>query len=127
MFNAQQLTIDKFATSLETAYRQTYGLMKPELGGVIALGGRLALENIGNSDMLYHNVEHTILVTTVGQEILLGKHLCEGGVKPADWLNFMMALLFHDIGYVKWVCRQDAGGQYASGDGNGIIELPKGS
>ena len=28
-----------------------------------------ALENIANSDALYHNVEHTILVTIVGQEI----------------------------------------------------------
>src|SRR5471030_662854 len=114
MFNAQQLTIDKFAAMLETSYRQTYGMMKPELGEVIAWGGRLALENIGNSDMLYHNVEHTMLVTAVGQEILRGKHLCEGGVRPADWLNFMLALLFHDIGYVRGVCRSDSGARYAS-------------
>ncbi len=126
MFNAQQLIIDKFATSLETAYRQTYGMMKPELGGVIAWGGRLALENIGNSDMLYHNVEHTMLVTMVGQEILLGRHLCDGGVKPEDWLNFMMALLFHDVGYVKGVCRHDTAGRYATGEGDGTVELPEG-
>lgn len=31
----------------------------------------MALENIANSDAFYHNVEHTILVTLVGQEILL--------------------------------------------------------
>jgi hypothetical protein len=30
----------------------------------------MALENIANSDPLYHNVEDTILVTLVGQEIL---------------------------------------------------------
>ncbi len=127
MLNSQQLVIDRFTTSLEAAYRQTYGKMKPELGEVIAWGGRLALENIGNSDMLYHNVEHTMLVTAIGQEILLGKHLCEGGVQPADWLNFMLALLFHDIGYVRGVCRLDGAGRFATGVGDETVELPKGS
>ena len=127
MINVQQLVIDQFTSSLDKCYQQTYGLMKPELGGAIAWGGRLALENIGNSDMLYHNVEHTMLVTAVGQEILLGKHLCEGGVKPADWLNFMMALLFHDVGYVRGVCRLDSGIRHATGLGDETVELPPGS
>lgn len=127
MLNSQQLVIDRFTATLEASYRQTYGTMKPELGGVIAWGGRLALENIGNSDMLYHNVEHTMLVTAVGQEILLGKPLCEGVVQPEDWLNFMLALLFHDIGYVRGVCRLDANGRFATGVGNETVELPKGS
>jgi hypothetical protein len=126
MFSAQQLIIDKFTATLDASYRQTYGMMKPELGTALAWGGRLALENIGNSDMLYHNVEHTMLVTAVGQEILLGKHLCEGGVKPADWLNFIMALLFHDIGYVRGVCRRDTDGRYASGEGDETIVLAEG-
>lgn len=127
MLNAQQLVIENFTDGLEVAYRKTYGLMKPELGTVISWAGRLALENISNSDMLYHNVEHTILVTTVGQEILIGKHLSEGGVKPTDWLNFMMGLLFHDVGYVRGVCRKDQDPQFASGVGDEVITLPYGS
>ena len=127
MLNTQQLVIDKFTASLELAYRETYGLMRPELGPVIGWAGRLALENIGNSDMLYHNIDHTMLVTAVGQEILLGKHLCEGGVKPSDWLNFMMSLLFHDIGYVRGVCRHDNHPRYATGEGDKTFRLPAGS
>ena len=131
MLNAQHLVIENFTASLEGAYRRTYGLLKPEHGTVISWAGRLALENIGNSDMLYHDVEHTMLVTAVGQEILIGKHLSEGGVSPNDWLNFMLALLFHDIGYVRGVCRQDLHPVYSNGGLLGknseIIELPEGS
>ena len=36
---------------------------------------RLALEWIGNSDALYHNVEHTMLVTFVGYDIMKGRSL----------------------------------------------------
>ena len=127
MLNAQHLVIESFTNSLESAYRRTYGLLKPEHGTVISWAGRLALENIGNSDMLYHDVEHTMLVTAVGQEILIGKHLSDGGVSPHDWLNFMLGLLFHDIGYVRGVCRQDSHPNYASGIGNETVTLPEGS
>ena len=34
---------------------------------------RLSLECIGNSDALYHNVEHTMLVTLVGYDIMKGR------------------------------------------------------
>jgi hypothetical protein len=35
----------------------------------------LALDCIGNSDALYHNVEHTMLVTLVGYDIMKGRSL----------------------------------------------------
>jgi hypothetical protein len=34
---------------------------------------RLALDRIGNSDALYHNVEDTMLVTLVGYDIMSGR------------------------------------------------------
>jgi len=127
MINPRHLVIDQFTASLETAYRQAYGTMRPELASVISWAGRLALENIGNSDMLYHDVEHTMLVTSVGQQILIGKHLAEGGVSPTDWLNFMMAVLLHDVGYVRGVCRADADPCFATGVGDETVVLPEGS
>ena len=51
--------------------------------------------------MLYHNIDHTIMVTLAGQEILRGKQLNEGQLGPDDWLTYTLATLFHDIGYVK--------------------------
>ena len=59
------------------------------------------MEIIANSDAPYHNAEHTMMVTLVGQEILRGKHIREGGVTPRDWLHFISSLLCHDIGYVR--------------------------
>jgi hypothetical protein len=123
MLNLQSLIIEHFVKELKAAYAQTYSLMEPQYGNILEWTGRLALENIANSDALYHNVDHTIMVTLVGQAILKGKHLCEGGITPRDWLHFMMALLCHDIGYVKGVCKLDKEGRYATGVKNKTVKL----
>ncbi|MGL6139786.1 MAG: metal-dependent phosphohydrolase, partial [Planktothrix sp.] len=107
MINATAILIDVFVQQLQGGYRRTYGGFKPDYPEIISWAGTMALENIANCDALYHNVEHTMLVTLVGQEILRGKHIREGGVTPQDWLHFIISLLCHDIGYVKGVCRQD--------------------
>ncbi len=126
MLNLQSLIIEHFVVALKDAYAQTYSLMEPQNANILEWTGRLALENIANSDALYHNVDHTIMVTLVGQAILKGKHLCEGGITPRNWLHFMMALLCHDIGYVKGVCKLDEDGRYATGTNDEMIELPFG-
>jgi hypothetical protein len=41
-------------------------------------------------------------------------------------MHFMIALLYHDIGYVRGVCRRDKDGVYATGIGDETIELPQG-
>jgi hypothetical protein len=128
MFNATELLINAFVEQLKAAYHRTYGGYKPDYADIIAWAGNMALENIANSDALYHNVEHTILVTLVGQEILRGKHIREGGVSCEDWLHFTISLLCHDIGYVKGVCRQDkdSEGLYATGVDGTMVSLPAG-
>jgi hypothetical protein len=127
MFNATELLINNFVKQLLAGYSRTYGGFKHEYAEIIAWAGSMALENIANSDALYHNVEHTILVTLVGQEILRGKHIREGKVSPEDWLHFIISLVCHDIGYVKGVCRQDQIGKYATGINNCLIDLPQSS
>ena len=67
-----------------------------------------------------------MLVTLVGQEILRGKHAREGGVTARDWLQVVVALLCHDIGYVRGVCRADRGFRCDRGDGS-MVDLPEGS
>ena len=126
MFNPQKVVIDHFVEELESAYQKTYGMMDPQFVDIIVWCGHLALENIANSDALYHDVDHTIMVTLVGQTILEGKHLCEGGVAPKDWLHFIIALLCHDIGYVKGICRDDRGDVIASGVAEKTVKLPPG-
>lgn len=127
MFNATELLIDDFVKKLKEGYHRTYGGWKTNYEDIIGWVGSMALENIARSDALYHNVEHTILVTLVGQEILRGKHIREGGVSCEDWLHFIISLVCHDIGYVKGVCRKDGNGWYATGQGEKMIQLDPGA
>jgi hypothetical protein len=124
MFNPQGIIIEEFVKQLNKAYHETYSMMEPHYGNTLEWVGRLALENIANTDALYHNVDHTIMVTMVGQAILKGKHISEGGVTPKNWLHFMIAVLCHDIGYIKGVCRDDKDGSYATGVDGKIVEIP---
>jgi hypothetical protein len=127
MFNPTKIVIDAFCAQLQERYQRMYGLLEPEYPGILAFVARLALENIANSDAPYHDVAHTILVTEVGQEMLYGKHISEGGVSPRDWLHFVVSLLCHDIGYVRGVCRGDRDGRFTTGEGDETVELPQGA
>lgn len=123
MISWQELTIDVFVEQLRTTYQQTYGDIDQEFGRIVAWCGRLALENIANSDALYHDVDHTIMVSLAGQAIIEGKHLREGGVTPRDWMHFMIAVICHDIGYVKGVCRNDTRERLATGAGDETVYI----
>jgi len=127
MLNAQQLLVDGFIAQSEATYQKMYSEMHVEYRNIISWCSRLALENIGNTDALYHNLEHTVLVTLAGQSILEGKHRLEGGVSPQDWMQATIALLCHDIGYVRGICKLDETGQIATGKGDEVVELPAGA
>jgi hypothetical protein len=127
MLNIQKITIDLCVDELKKAYERTYSNLEQELGNIIVWSARLALENIANSDALYHNVEHTVMVALAGQAVLEGKHLLDGGVSPANWADYMIALLCHDIGYVRGICKSDRDGRLVTGVGNETVEIPFGS
>jgi hypothetical protein len=127
MFNPTQIVIQAFVEQLKGKYGQIYGILDPAYPDIISFVGRLALENIANSDAAYHDMNHTIMVTLVGQEILLGKHTSEGGVRPRDWLHFMISLLCHDIGYVRGVCRGDRNGLYVCNENGDLVQISAGA
>lgn len=124
MFNTAELVIDNFVVSLKQAYKRNYGIMEPSYGEILAWAGSMALERIAQTDAFYHTMEHTIMVTLVGQEILRGKHMHEGGVTPSDWLQFMISLMCHDIGYVRGICRDDDGRRCTTGRGKMVVLPP---
>ena len=114
MFNPTQIVIEGFVSELRAMYERTYGTLEPSYPGIISFVARFALENIATSDAAYHDVNHTIMVTLVGQEILRGRHISVGGVTPREWLHFIVSLLCHDIGYVRGICRGDGDGHYVT-------------
>lgn len=127
MFNPTALVIDTFVELLKGNYERVYGLLNPEYGNIIRFVGRIALENIANSDAAYHDVNHTIMVTQVGQEILRGKQIREGGVSTKDWLHFIISLLCHDVGYVRGVCQADTKGSYVSSLDGKMVAIDDGA
>ena len=127
MFNPTLIAIEAFIRELRTMYERTYGILEPDYPTIISFAAQLALENIASSDAAYHDVNHTMMVTLVGQEILRGKHISVGGVTPRDWLNFILSLLCHDIGYVRGVCRGDGDGSYVANLTGDKVTLPEGA
>src|SRR6478752_5843045 len=127
MFNPTKIVIDAFVHELQAMYLHTYSILEPDYPGILGFVGRVAMENIANSDAPYHNAEHTMMVTLVGQEILRGKHIREGGVTPRDWLHFITSLLCHDIGYVRGICGGDADSSYVTSVAGDRVSVPEGA
>ena len=112
MFNVTAVIIQDCIDRLIEGYYRVYGNSHSRTlcvshTDLIQRVATLTLSTLAFSDASYHDIEHTILVTLVGQDILRGKQRLEGNVTPADWLHFILGLLCHDIGYVKGVCRLD--------------------
>ncbi len=129
MFDLTEVMTHTCIERLQSGYREIYGNFKPEYPEIVGWVANVVLEEIAHSDALYHDVEHTILVTLVGQEILRGKQIREGNVSGDDWLHFIVSLLCHDIGYVKGVCRKDECDRrlYIIGFDDMAISLPLGA
>jgi len=117
MFNVTQLLTAEVATRIDLTYAAMFGTADREYIQHAKDAAATALGHIAKSDALYHNVEHTVHVTIVGLEILKAKQLQNSNVSRGDWLNTVIALLCHDIGYVRGICRDDDGERLASGIG----------
>jgi len=126
MFNATTLLADSLGQHLAQTYHRIYGGQDPEYGRILDGAEKLIIERIANSDALYHNANHTALVTLVGEAILRGRLLVHP-VAPADWLHFVLALLMHDIGYVRGVCPGDQADRFVIDESGATATLPRGA
>src|SRR5215213_6149899 len=126
MLNSTTLFLEAATHRLVGQYQRVYGQREPGHAGIIATAARLALERVGFSDALYHNIEHTVLVALLGTEILRGREIAER-VTPDDWLHMTVALLCHDVGYVRGACRGDTATEVVINDQGERRELPRGA
>ena len=69
MFNPTHIVIQAFVGQLREAYVQSYGDLEPAYPDIIAFVGRLALENIADSDAAYRDMNHTIMVTLWARDL----------------------------------------------------------
>jgi len=87
---------------------------------------RIAIECIGNSDALYHNVEHTMLVTLAGHDIMRGRAL-RYNMLAEDYAHVIIACLTHDIGYVRGLLPDDDADGYMVDASGRKVTLPRGA
>jgi hypothetical protein len=111
---------------LATETRGRFGSSHANLADFLPYVSRLTLECIGNSDALYHDIEHSMLVALVGHDILMGRGMMRS-TTPRDYANFILACLTHDIGYVRGVVQGDGDGEYVADVTGRTIRLPIGS
>lgn len=106
MLSGTALLSEELGRRLSDVFLRTFGGSMPHIAALLDEAARLVLERLSTSDALYHNAEHTALVTLVAQDILRGWRL-RRTILPEDWLHFIVAALTHDIGYLRGVCPGD--------------------
>jgi len=127
MITVPQLAADALGAVLAADMRNAFGSSRARLlGELLPPLARLALDCISNTDALYHNVEHTMLVTLVGRDILKGRALL-APTSAEDWAHLLVACLFHDIGYVRGILRADDQSGCVVDDTGRKIKLPRGA
>jgi hypothetical protein len=126
MITIPQLTAHALGSFLARETQDLFGSSPSGLPELLPFAARLTLECIGNSDALYHNIEHTMLVTLVGHDILVGRAL-QRTTTVSDYANFILACLTHDIGYVRGVVQDDEDDAYVADISGRKIRLPVGS
>src|ERR1700739_1504126 len=126
MITVPELSAEALGSYLSSDLDLRFGSTAAELTELIPSVARLALECIGNSDSLYHNVEHTMLVTLVGYDIMKGRSLLMPTTAD-DYAHVLVACLLHDIGYVRGVLKGDGADGYVTDAEGNKVKLPRGS
>jgi hypothetical protein len=126
LITVPELAAEALGSFLAEELSRRFSSTHAELTELIPSAARLSLECIGNSDALYHNVEHTMLVTLVGFDIMRGRSLLEPTF-PSDYAHVIAACLMHDIGYVRGILKGDGSDGYVIDAKGSKAKLPRGS
>jgi hypothetical protein len=126
MITLPELATDVLEEFLGSYMRRRFGSSQTLLLEIVPSAARIALECIGNSDALYHNVEHTLLVTLAGHDILRGRAL-HSRTTAVDYAHVIIACLTHDIGYVRGLFEDDDEDGFVIDSAGLKVTLPRGS
>ena len=126
MITVPELAAEALGSFLAADMKRRFGSSHARLTELIPFVAQLALEGIGNSDALYHNVEHTMLVTLAGHDIMKGRALLEP-TPPNDYAHLIVACLMHDIGYVRGILKGDGDDGYVVAATGRKVRLPRGA
>jgi hypothetical protein len=120
------LLADALGRHLSAVFSRAFGGQHAQVAALLDEAGRLVIDRLASSDALYHDAEHTTLVTLVAQDLLCGMRL-KRTISPEDWLHFIVSALVHDIGYVRGICRGDGPEQQIIDAAGAVVSLPRGA
>jgi hypothetical protein len=126
MMTLPELAADALEDFLRSFMRRRYGATQALFEEIVPGAARLAMECVGCSDALYHNIEHTMLVTLAGHDILRGRGL-HSQVTAEDYAHIIIACLAHDLGYVRGLFREDGEDGFVIDATGTKVTLPRGS
>jgi hypothetical protein len=126
MLNPTSLLADALGRNLAETYHRIFGNREPHIASGLDEAARLVIERLASSDALYHDCQHTALVTLCMQDILRGRRL-EQTVSPSDWGHAMLAALNHDIGYVRGICPGDTAEHFVIDVAGHTVTPPRGA
>ena len=126
MMTLPALAANALEEFLRSFMRSAFGSTEKQLAEIVPNAAHVALECIGNSDALYHNVEHTLLVTLAAHEIFCGRMLHTHQTAD-DYAHIIIACLAHDIGYVRGLFKQDDADGFVIDAAGRKVTLPRGS
>jgi hypothetical protein len=126
MLNATTLLAEELGQRLSSVFLRTFGGSEQRIAALLDEAARLIIERLATSDALYHDAEHTALVTLVTQDILRGLRLTRT-ITPDDWLHFIVAALTHDVGYLRGVCAEDHAERQITDIAGNAVSLPRGA
>jgi hypothetical protein len=126
MMTLPELASDALADFLGSYLRNKLGAWSAAFADLVPGAARVAMECIGNSDALYHNAEHTLLVTLAGHDIMRGR-MVQTDVSPSDYAHVIVACLAHDVGYVRGALEGDDEDGFVIDAAGNKVTLPRGS
>jgi hypothetical protein len=126
MMTMPALVADELGKHLADDFRRLFGSSHQHEAERLDSIARVALECLGKSDALYHNVEHTFLVTLVGRDIIRGRMLTER-IEPQDYTHLIIACLLHDIGYVRGILKGDTSDSFVVDETGRTVTLERGA
>lgn len=120
------IAADELGRHLVADFRRLFGSSHVEEAERLDSIARVTLECLAKSDALYHNIEHTLLVTLVGRDIIHGWMLTQS-IEPHDYSHLIVACLLHDIGYVRGILKGDGQNRFIISEDGETVLLERGA
>ena len=127
MFDPKTQLIEAFVAHTQAEFQRAFPAAAATEFACLEHATHTALQTLLNCDCPYHDIEHTMLVTDVGQTILRGRQLARGDLDTHQWIQAVVAMLFHDIGYLRNLLRADTHEACVVDTDGTMIRPPKGA